>query len=136
MDKLETDPYEKGAFEQFVFKAMNKVYVYKQVMHLNSLIAIVINAFAVYIVLKYSPPQIKIYKRYLLNIMVRKNFWSCYLKLNFQFWSFCLDIYLSFCYVPFFPVPVLAICSFGFLEQFNSYHSQLISFVSFKPWFV
>jgi hypothetical protein len=48
----------------------NEVYSLKQIMHIDSFLTAIANSLAVYMIVYCSPPQIGIYRRYLLNIVV------------------------------------------------------------------
>jgi hypothetical protein len=75
MDLTNARPFEA----EFIRSAPSEIRAHKMVMHFNSVIALLVNPLAVYIILKHSPPQIGAYKRYLLNIVVRFD-WEMRLK--------------------------------------------------------
>lgn len=100
-----------------VFSA--EVAIQKKLMMISAFFTILTNSFAIYMILRYSPPQIGVYKRYLLNVV---------------FWSMLADLNLSVVVRPYMPYPCVALCSFGLISGWKDYRVQLISMVSRESW--
>ena len=87
-------------------------------LHINSIIDIIINGVATFVVWNYSTKAMKTYKYYILLTI---------------FCTFLMDFHVTFIYGPFLMLPSTIICGAGiFSRNMNSFWGSIFQFVSSK----
>lgn len=86
-------------------------------MHIDCVISILSTSLAVYLIFYKSPSSMKIYKWYLLNIVI------------FIFW---FEIYITIFFIPFPIFPIPGFCAIGPFRYFGWYWGAHVPLVSLK----
>ena len=90
----------------------------RNILHFTTIIDVIINGLAIYIVKKYSTPVMKIYKWFIILTIV------C---------AFLVDFHLSFIFGPMVMLPSPILCGVGvFFRYFDYYGTHTILYVNFE----
>ena len=105
------------SFENYHVYTKEEIISYGNRLHINTVIDIVINGVALYIVTKHSTQAMKTYKRFIMSTIIS---------------AFLLDFHITFIFGPFIVLPTPILCGASLFNRHCSFiWAHLIPYVSF-----
>ncbi|KAI1697783.1 serpentine type 7TM GPCR chemoreceptor srh domain-containing protein [Ditylenchus destructor] len=86
--------------------------LYSLLLHINTIFNTLSTAFLIFLILKYSPESMSVYKWYLLNMTI---------------WCYALDFFNTVLYVPYTIFPAVGTCNLGLLGSLTGFLPRVLA---------